>query len=296
MTYNEFLNAVKREVELQLGEARIVNLHQVTKNNGVVLDALYFESLEKPYSPNIYLAPYFDEYNSGVKLEQIVQNIIARAKAYEEDAELEACIVLFQDFEKLKNHITIRLVNYEKNKELLQNAPYQDFLDFAITYRIMVKQDEEGVYSTLITNELWEKWNISLAVLHETAMNNMTKDFPSKVCKLSDLLSGMAGTEENFPDDSDIYILTNSIGINGASCICYPGILKDFSKEHQCDLYLMPCSIHEWILMPASDDKNAEHLQEIVTHANNTVVSKEEYLSGHVYYYSREENAIKTLI
>ena len=53
------------------------------------------------------------------------------------------------------------------------------------------------------------------------------------------------------------------------------------------DLYVLPSSVHEVIVVPASLSA-AGDLGEMVRSVNKEVVSEIEYLSDHPYYYSRE--------
>jgi hypothetical protein len=92
--------------------------------------------------------------------------------------------------------------------------------------------------------------------------------------------------------NNEMYVISNSKGINGASCLLYPEVVKSLSEDLQSDLYILPSSIHEIILVRDNGklDKNA--LKEMVTEVNNTQVPEEEILSESVYFYSRQRDAI----
>jgi len=51
------------------------------------------------------------------------------------------------------------------------------------------------------------------------------------------------------------------------------------------DFYLLPSSIHELILVPVGEDRDREHLEEMVKEINQTQVAMEEILSDTVYNY-----------
>ena len=51
-------------------------------------------------------------------------------------------------------------------------------------------------------------------------------------------------------------------------------------------------SIHEVILIPAYDHDSYDELTSMVKEVNSTQLSKEEILSDHVYFYSRETGQI----
>ena len=51
----------------------------------------------------------------------------------------------------------------------------------------------------------------------------------------------------------DMIIITNDIRINGASVILYEGVIEKIAEEQNADLFLLPSSIHEMILVPVRD-------------------------------------------
>lgn len=63
-------------------------------------------------------------------------------------------------------------------------------------------------------------------------------------------------------------------------------------EKLECDLYILPSSIHEVILIPAYDHDSYDELTSMVKEVNSTQLSKEEILSDHVYFYSRETGQI----
>lgn len=67
-----------------------------------------------------------------------------------------------------------------------------------------------------------------------------------------------------------MYILTNNRRFLGACCILYPNVLKEISKDLKDNLILLPSSIHEFIVVPASFTDNAQLLRDIVCEVNLT--------------------------
>ena len=90
-----------------------------------------------------------------------------------------------------------------------------------------------------------------------------------------------------------MYVLTNQNKLNGASCILYEHLLEHFADRLCCDLYILPSSIHEVILIPATSDTSYQELSQMVQEVNDTQVSPEEILSDHVYYFSRSSGSIR---
>ena len=80
----------------------------------------------------------------------------------------------------------------------------------------------------------------------------------------------------------------------GASVMLFKDPLRDFANYMGHDLYILPSSIHEVILL--LDDEyvqSSEELREMVRETNRMVVDQEEVLSDHIYNYDREKDEIR---
>ena len=89
-----------------------------------------------------------------------------------------------------------------------------------------------------------------------------------------------------------MYVLSNKSKLNGSGCLFYHNLLHNLCEKLECDLYILPSSIHEVILIPAYDHDSYDELTSMVKEVNSTQLSKEEILSDHVYFYSRETGQI----
>ena len=61
-----------------------------------------------------------------------------------------------------------------------------------------------------------------------------------------------------------------------------------FASQIEADLYIVPSSVHEVILIPVDDDITKDGLDEMVRSVNSTELSKEEILSDSAYLFTRE--------
>ena len=96
-------------------------------------------------------------------------------------------------------------------------------------------------------------------------------------------------------DAAPLYVLSNSNGLYGASCMVYQNVLKDFADHLQADLILLPSSVHEVLLTPNLEDSSYEDLSSMVTSINRQEVSPEEQLSNQVYLFSRKDGSLKVV-
>ena len=85
-----------------------------------------------------------------------------------------------------------------------------------------------------------------------------------------------------------MYVLTNSIKLNGAYYIMFEEYLKVFADSIDSDLFILPSSIHEILLVPMDCGVSKEELEKMVCSINNSELSPSEVLSDNVYEFYRE--------
>lgn len=299
MTYNQFLNYVKEQsvYEFENPEEYKASINHVVKNNSVKLDGICLHRAGDTLSPTIYLNHFYEEYLEGRPLHSIISEIASTLS--NEIPELEFNTRLYDNYEAIRHQIIFRLVNYERNEELLSSCPYLPFCDLAITFRWLVHSDSSGIASALITNKEMDLWNITLEELYQTARINTRNLFPATIEPIQQLLTKYLDTDSEIqelldctPNDFHLYMLSNEARINGSTCMIYDGILADFTKKFKKDLYILPSSIHEVLLMPVEEGINEQSLLNLVRDANRSVVSLPDILSDSIYRYDARHNRI----
>lgn len=299
MTYNQFLNYVKEQsvYEFDHPEEYKASINHVVKNNSVELDGICLHRAGDTMSPTVYLNHFYEEYLEGRPLHSILSEIAATLSS--EVPELEVNTSLYDNYDAIRHQIIFRLVNYERNEELLTSCPYLPFCDLAITFRWLVHSDSSGIASALITNKEMELWNITLEELYQTASINTRRLFPATIQPIQQLLSEYLDKDADIqelldqtPDELQLFILSNEPRINGSTSMIYDGILADFAKKIKKDLYILPSSIHEVLLMPATKEIEEQALLNLVRDANRTVVGLPDILSDSIYRFDSKHNRI----
>jgi hypothetical protein len=304
--YNSFIDEFSAMVKKMMGEEYTARIYKVTKNNSLELDSLVLLKEGKSFAPNIYLLPYYEAYMEGTRMEELAGRLCTIYHNYTAPVTGEN---FSYAFEAMKQNIVYRLVSYEKNRKLLKKIPHVSFLDLAIIFHCLVHDNEDGIGTIRITNEHLKFWDISLEELQQLADRNTRRRFPPVIRSMEEVIKGLI-SEDHFKDDDLIeemrphipghqsagthgmYILSNPKGINGAACLLYNNVLKRFSDRVQSDLFILPSSIHEVILVPDEKTVTREILAAMVKDVNRTQVAGDEVLSDRVYYYSRGNNAI----
>lgn len=290
MNFEEFKAWVKENITSKdWKETSQVEISVVKKNNGVSKAGLSIREDEHDVSPLLYLDDYYIHYQNGELLENIIRNIRAD---YDKKVQMAAVkIPNLQEFENIRGRVIYRLVNYEKNKEILEDCPHIRLYDLAVTFRWVARIDDVGVSTSLITNKQVKEWGVSVNDLVLAARQNTPRLFPAKIIDMEEMLAGMVSFIL-YPNAIPMYILTNEQELNGASALLYGDILKDFANKKGSDMYIIPSSIHEVIMVPADRIDDPKGLSSMVHEANTTVVSTGDVLSDSVYYYDRKKDQI----
>lgn len=300
MNYQEFLNAVVECVRRIAGKEAEVFIHRVTKNNGIVLDGIVIMKNGSNFSPTIYLNGYYSMYLSGCGLDEIVRRV------YDIYLNSIGNVTIpddfFMSFEKLRNNVAFRVINYERNEKLLENIPFRRFKNLAIVYFVVIDDIEEGRGIVTIYNNHVGYWNISEDILYNCALINTPRLYPAEIKPMNQVVSDMILKESNednieeliahvnrMNEEFPMYVLTNSYRSYGASCMLYDGLLMKFARHIEADLYIVPSSVHEIILIPVDGDVTKDGLDEMVRNVNSTELSKEEILSDTAYLFTREK-------
>ena len=132
MNYEDFKARIYSMVREEFDSDTEVTLKPVRKNNGVVLDGITIMPEGSCIAPTIYINQYYERYREGLSLEAIVRIILEENRHYSFDYPLD--VDEFLKYDRLKERIRFRLVNYSMNEELLSDVPYVKFLDLAKIY------------------------------------------------------------------------------------------------------------------------------------------------------------------
>lgn len=293
MNYETFKSSAVASIQKYFGDNTTVALHSIMKNNNLRLDGLTIQNPTINISPTIYLNYYYEDYVGGKSFPSVVNDIIT---AYQEHLPTENMdLSFFTDYNKVKYHIIYKLIHFEQNQELLKDVPHFRFLDLAIVFCCFIPNTPNGNATILIHNHHLSFWDITAEALYELAKKNTPILLPYELKSMEEVLksmcSGMAemlyDSTENSEELPQMYVLTNNLKLYGASCMLYPEVLADFAKSKDSDLYIIPSSIHEILLIPKEKHSNLSDLNTIIQDVNTSQVLKEEVLSDHAYYFDR---------
>ncbi len=309
--FDLFLNRLIHQMKQMLGTSYEIQHKQINKNNGIVAECLTIKEVREDIAQSFRLDDYYEMYKKGEPMNRIGEKVLECYLVNQSRYAGDDCM---NDYRRIRDKIFFRLVNREMNKNLLHQVPHKSVLDLCITFHCLVKEEKSGIGAVQITNAHCERWEVSLENLLQDAMYNTVRMFPPILRTMDEVMRDIlrseieASRQKNpeeeplipeevaieemmklmmpHPDDSrpQIYVLTNQKGINGASCLLYPGIQQAISRQMKEDYYILPSSIHEVLLVPVYERE--ENLASMVEEVNKTQVPLEDILSDHVYRYS----------
>ena len=295
ITIEVFTEIIKSEMEKIYSSKCKVDVLNVVKNNGLHLTGITIRNRESNMSPTIYLDGYFADYKDGRTIENICKEIV---QVYEKNkVQKDFSLEQVTDFKNVKDRICFKLVNREKNAELLADAPYVEYQDLAVVFYILVSKDKNGITSITVRNSLMDMWGMDADILYYLAKKNTQRLFRGRVSSMMEVMAEIIGDSADAFKDSafPMYVATNVFKMNGACILLYDGVLKKFAEKIGGDFYILPSSVHEVIFVPANGDMDARYLIQMVREVNATQVAPDEVLSDNVYIYHADKDFVEII-
>ncbi len=174
-------------------------------------------------------------------------------------------------------------VNGTHAEELKKERPLSMHCGVAIVYYLEKKTGQCSIL-TPVTYSVMEELGLEEEELGVLAWTNTLLQKRALFAPLSEVLE--EGKYES------LYVLSNSEMHLGAVAVFYPGLLTEIARELDSDLFILPSSIHECLLLPDRGDVSADYLRKIVRNVNDTEVDEEEILSYSIYRYSRKDDTL----
>ena len=213
-----------------------IEVHRIKKLNQCLDGICMLDKNEHTaVSPVIYAEELYNSYIDGTSLEEVIKT---------------ATDLLFENFEtttdmnldNIKESIVPVLTTQKVNEDMI----HIPFLDMEILFRWIIKRDENGVFGTMITNEVAKAFDLDTDNILEKAKENMKKIMPVSVMSLKTAIP-----EYKFSsDDMPVFVLSNKYSIDGAAYILDDSVLQQLHDIFKKGFYiLLPC-VHEALIIP----------------------------------------------
>lgn len=291
----QFIDEIVGKLKRIYGQENVQTSIQI-KNNGVKFNAITIHRENRQLSPCVYIDKYYEKYKMGImEIEDVVREVVQKNEEKMGDDDFD--ISVLSDYDRACTRIRVRLINTERNGELLLNVPHREFLDLSLIYYIDMTSDKNkdvSILCTRVCNSQMAKWKITEQELYQQAMTNMEICDEGCIISIWDLFRDRydADYKEDTEKDETYYIMTNKHLIYGANQLLMKNKIKDFAAYMEKDIYIIPSSVNECLLLPICDGtKSSQELCADVVDVNKTLLPQD-VLSNHVYKYDRNTEEI----
>lgn len=286
MDFQEFCNELKNRIEVKMRKE--VRVFERKMNNSVVIHGFYVVDPDMSISSVLYFENWYKRFQGGYDMETMVNDI---TKIIEEDKVTtdNSIVDNLTNFEIVKNNIIYGLVNYEKNKERLNGYIYETFLDLAKVYYVRIKLTDKSTGKVMIRKEMLRIWGVNENIVKQCGEENTPEIYPVQCLCLQQNPLGDETDDEGKP--LKMISVSNVTMREGAGVMVYPDMMKKLAEKEQSDLFIIPSSVHEVLVVPYSDGEE-ETLLKMIKDVNSSCIDREEVLSDSLYVYHRSNDMI----
>ena len=234
--------------------------------------------------PIINVDEYYEKFvkymsNMGMDIGETIRN---------NTMEINMDILL--DYELAKEYLTLRIMLKKWNEGKLMDIPHDMFGEFAVVP--YVAYEDKAV---AVTNRVLAKWDVTKERVFSDAKlgEAVLKEF-NVFTMFDESLSHNLLDDPDTARECNFMYLTNPAGFHGSNVVLIPGILKVLYETLGREFWMIPSSVHEWIVVPTDgySEEDKETLNGMVLEVNKTQVAKDEWLSDRVYFYNASKGEL----
>ena len=298
MNFNEFLKMAQENILSYLPEEyknAKVDIQPVIKNNNVKLHGLIVKKPNQNIVPTIYLDDFYEPDMTAADYHLRMREIAEiRIK---HDLQMDVSNIF--KAENIKERIVFKLISYDRNEEMLKTLPHKKLNNLAMIYQIDVPQlkpiNLSGSATANITYNMMNNYGYTQDMLHELAIKNTPDLRPAVFRDLADVMLLNSDEEIDIKSseklEAGMYILSNNSLHDGAATMLYPDVLKNIAAKFNTNIYVVPSSLHEVLIIPKLPGME-ESISESITEVNRDLVADDEILSDTLYEYDIAENRL----
>lgn len=293
MDFNEFIQNLVNVVEDKIEDDTHVIVNSVVKNNGIHLSGLCFKNDSFCASPTIYVDYYYTKYNEGMAVEDIANEVI---KVYEHNRLAnDFNMDFFVNYDEVRDKLFCKIVNMDKNEEMLSYTPFRQYLDLAIVVYCKVDNADIGMASVIIRNNHLNMWEKSADEVIDTALYNTRNKMKYSISHIIDTLEDVSPGECNFEENDlkvPMYVISSENKIFGAIYMVYQDVLKEIYNIMGGEYLILPSSVHEFITIKYDTDTDVQNINAMIQEINKSSLKEEDVLSDHAYRYSDNDQVL----
>ena len=271
------------------------NIKFVKKDGGDLLNIIFAEHDDAYEVCSVHVEELYVAYQNGIRLNTIVDYIcsdVLHAKSiyvYDKTKEL-------MDYDTAKNRLFVRLINYDRNADILRDVVHKTLGDIVFTVYAIVDENEFGIVSTKVLKSMVKKWDKNEDDIFNEAIKNTYYLTPPRIYKWEGVLCDESYAGESFMNDEDICdldksfsgnILSTTRKTNGAVAVFLPGVAERIAELLDSDFYMVFTSIHEVMIHRTGSGVDPKDLKLVLRDTLRKVTPSSDYLTEKIYKYNR---------
>lgn len=175
-----------------------------------------------------------------------------------------------------QNIIPVLLNPQSKNtKERMDNGPYRNWLDLVVCYDLLTDETEKARSYAYVTDSILEETGLDEEGLFQSAMDNLGGRYKVEISYIA----------------PGSYCLQFEDGLYGGSIVLLDSYLKQMAEKISDDLFIMPISVHELVVVKKKSSKPVGELKKILKSINKESPT-DEILSDKIYLFNRKRGKI----
>ena len=259
------------------------------------LNIIFAEHEDAYEISSVHVDELYTAYQEGAKLNAIVNYIgddvlhVKSYNIYDKTREL-------MDYGTAKRRLLVRLINYDRNADVLRDVVYKTFGDIAFTVCAIVDENEHGIASTKILKTMVKKWGKNEDDIFNEAIENTCRISTPRFYTLEKMLLNNNYSGDSFMDSDDAFqlndhfagnLLSTTRKTNGAIAVFLPGVAEKISEMLDSDFYMVFTSIHEVMIHSTGSGVDPKDLKLVLRDTLREVTPSSDYLTEEIYKYNR---------
>ena len=267
---------------------------EFTNKEGDRLNITFAEHDDADEVCSVHVDELYTAYQDGAKLNAII-NYISNDVLHAKNNNIYDKTKTLMNYDTAKNRLFVRLLNCDRNADVLKNVVHKTLGDIALTVCAIVDDNREDLISTKILKFMVKKWGKTETDIFNEALENTYRATPPRIYKLEEMIFNREYTGDSFMESCDEDViskdgmgncLSTTIKTNGAVAVFLPGVAEHLAELLNSDFYMVFTSIHE-VMIHNAKKVDPEDLKSVLTDTIRETVPEEDYLTSRIYKYNR---------
>lgn len=280
--FAEFQEDLRAELIAEMPEGYLLKEDEVVKN-GIVKHGISLvhgtDAAPIMYYEDLY-EWYVEQKDAEAAIRDIVVNILIISIPPEpaiSQTATDSIVQMMQDKKYVLQNVRYRF-SAAGSETMYGDCVMKMWLDIPVLFYVKIKTEGFEGYIRM-TKSMFSKLGLSFEIIDAAAARN-SQDLNAYICPLSD----KTGTLDALMNESTFMLFYGNEANYGAADIIASNQIKLFARGLGSNFYLIPSSVHEWLVLPEYHDIDVASLNAMVRDVNNEDVKPEERLSDHVYF------------